>query len=165
MQKVIKDFENYLIDENGEVFSLLSKKFLKHNIKKDGYHEISLYKNGIRITKRVHRLVAETFLPNPNSFSEVNHKDENKNNNNVSNLEWCNARYNTNYGTGNLRRSEAMNSKKIIVKQYDLQGKFLKEYPSLKEAERQTGVSTGGISNVCAGKRQTAGGYIWKKAF
>ena len=163
MQQLIKDFENYLIDEEGQIFSLLSHKFLKHNIKKDGYHEISLYKDGKRTTKKVHRLVAECFLPNPNNYPEINHKDENKDNNTFNNLEWCDGKYNTNYGTGNQRRSSAMDNKKICVKQYDLEGNFIKEYPSMKEAERQTGISTGSISKVCSQQRKSAGGYIWTK--
>ena len=134
MQQSIKDFENYLIDEEGQIFSLLSHKFLKHNIKKDGYHEVSLYKDGKKITKKVHRLVAECFLPNPNNYPEVNHKDENKDNNTLNNLEWCDGKYNTNYGTGNQRRSSAMDNKKVCVKQYDLEGNFIKEYLSMKEA-------------------------------
>ena len=72
-------------------------------------------------------------------------------------------KYNTNYGTGNQRRSSAMDNKKICVKQYDLEGNFIKEYPSMKEAERQTGISTGSISKVCSQQRKSAGGYIWTK--
>lgn len=68
-----------------------------------GYYHIMLCKDGTRITKNVHRLVAETFIPNPNNYSQVNHKDEDKSNNTIDNLEWCDAKYNTNYGTKNKR--------------------------------------------------------------
>lgn len=75
---------------------------------KKHYLCVSLYKNGKSCTKLVHRLVAETFLPNPNCLPQVNHKDENKLNNCISNLEWCTCEYNINYGSGNSRRSETL---------------------------------------------------------
>lgn len=72
------------------------------------YLGVTLYKNGRGRTKTIHRLVAETFIPNPLGLTQVNHKDENKTNNTVGNLEWCTCKYNINYGSGNLRRSNTM---------------------------------------------------------
>lgn len=69
---------------------------------------VTLYKDGKKRTKAIHRLVAETFIPNPFNLTQVNHKDEDKSNNSVSNLEWCTCKYNINYGSGNLRRSATM---------------------------------------------------------
>src|SRR5699024_2872589 len=66
---------------------------------KHGYFHLALHKDGIKKNKLIHRLVAEAFIPNPNNFLEVNHLDENKTNNELTNLEWCDTRYNTNYGT------------------------------------------------------------------
>lgn len=73
-----------------------------------GYLCVTLYKHGERCTKLVHKLVAEAFIPNPLNLTQVNHKDENKINNVVTNLEWCTCKYNINYGSGNLRRSRTM---------------------------------------------------------
>ena len=83
-----------------------------------GYLSVDLYKNGTRKKKRVHRLVAEVFIPNPNNYSEINHKDENKTNNHVENLEWCTSKYNINHGTRTERTSKkvrAINIKTGVV--------------------------------------------------
>lgn len=112
--KDIKGYEGiYQISNYGEVLRLKSfdsrghlrnSKILKQFKTKDGYMQLGLHKNGIETKFLVHRLVAETFLDNPYNLSEVNHKDENKQNNCISNLEWCCHQYNTNYGTTQIRR-------------------------------------------------------------
>lgn len=81
----------------------------------NGYLGVTLYKNGKRCTRSVHRLVAEAFVPNPNNLPQVNHKDENKLNNESVNLEWCTSQYNINYGTANHRRSRTMRFKQREV--------------------------------------------------
>lgn len=73
-----------------------------------GYLIVELRAGGKRKHKRVHRLIAEAFIPNPNGLPEVNHKDENKHNNNVANLEWCDSSYNKQYGSGRASRSAGM---------------------------------------------------------
>ena len=122
---------------------------------------------------KIHRLVAETFIPDKFNFKsmpdedrslidlnslEVNHKDENKLNNNVNNLEWCTHKYNSNYGTRNLRISKSQ-MKKIL--QFDLTGNFIREYDSIKEAKNLNNFSTH-IGCCCKGIRKTANGFIWK---
>ena len=98
--KDIKGYEGlYGVTEDGKVYSYTSKKFLKRTLDIEGYEQVILYKNKHRKTYKVHRLVALAYIPNPNNFPQVNHRDENKTNNNVSNLEWCTAKYNSNYGT------------------------------------------------------------------
>ena len=98
----------YKVSNKGNVRSVARKDSIgrkcggrtrKHFCREGGYPEISLYKDGLRKQKLIHRLVAEAFISNPNDFPEVNHKDENKKNNCVENLEWCTSEYNTNYGT------------------------------------------------------------------
>lgn len=132
----------------------------KHRL---GYLQIRLAKNGVRKTYYLHRLVAEAFIPNPDNLPEVNHKDEDKTNNQVENLEWCNHRYNVCYGTAIKRTSEKnFNGKKTIpVCQYTLEGKLVKIWSSATEAERQTDFNQAHICDCCNGKRKKHKGFIW----
>lgn len=99
MYRQIKGYENlYEIDTNGNVKSLRRNILLKQSII-CGYSCVGLYKNKKQKMFKVHRLVAEAFIANPDNLPEVNHKDENKLNNCVDNLEWCTKKYNSNYGT------------------------------------------------------------------
>lgn len=91
----IKGFENYTISEKGDVFSLITNKQLVQRVGKQGYAYVNLYKDGKKTTKKIHKLVAEAFIKNPNNYSQVNHIDGNKLNNRVNNLEWCSPSYNT----------------------------------------------------------------------
>lgn len=86
--KEIKDVPDYLISENGDIYSNLTKRQLKKSINKFGYNHIRLFKNGIRHNFQIHRLVAATYIENPLNKPQVNHIDGNKSNNHVSNLEW-----------------------------------------------------------------------------
>lgn len=105
------EYEGYLVNEDGDVISMKHKEpillspFLRH-----GYERVTLWENGKKFNVSVHRLVAMAFIdnPDPNTYTEINHKDENKTNNNVNNLEWCSHKYNMNYGTRNLKQSIAM---------------------------------------------------------
>lgn len=132
----------------------------------NGYLCVGLWKDGKSRSKYIHRIVAENFIPNANDLPEVNHKDENKQNNRVDNLEWCDHKYNLNYGSvkeriGNANRNGKFWSREIA--QYK-NGVLIATYPSSAEAERQTGVDASAIRKVCLGKPKfkTAGGYIWK---
>lgn len=149
--KQIKDFPNYYITSKGQVWSNNKKGYLKLKINKYGYAYVILYNNGIPTTKMVHRLVAEAFIPNPNNLPQINHLNENKMDNCIDNLEWCNSSYNANYGTRNLRVSRSV---KCIET-----GKI---YYSVREASKQTGVSATSISKVCHGVRKTAGNFHWE---
>jgi len=100
--KEIKNYEGlYCISNYGRIKSLKHKneKILVLSTNKDGYLKAKLFKNGKSKVVYAHRLVAITFLPNPNNFIIVNHKDENKQNNHINNLEWCTSKYNNNYGS------------------------------------------------------------------
>ena len=122
-----------------------------------GYKQITLSKDNKRSTKKVHRLVAEAFIPNPLKLPEVNHLDENKHNNSVDNLEWCTTRHNVNYGTRTKRCS-------VTVIQYDINDKPIKKWESTKEVERQLNINHAHISKCCKGLQKTAGGFKWKYA-
>lgn len=126
------------------------------------YYKVVLYKNGHYKSKWVHRLVAEAFIPNYNNLKEVNHKDENGLNNSVGNLEWCSHRYNNIYGTKNERASAKLSK---AVRQYDLQGNYIRTFNSAKEACEFLNVSINNrdnISKVCTGIRKSCLNFIWK---
>lgn len=110
---------------------------------------------------KVHRLVASAFIENTNNYPCVNHKDENKANNEVENLEWCSYKYNSNYGTRNKRISENA-GRKII--QYDLTGKEVKRWTSIAKAARHFGVKRTTICGCCSGRQHTSCGYVWRYA-
>lgn len=136
---------------------MFSNKFIKQHIIRN-YYYVSLSKNNIQKSYRVHRLVAKHFIPNPNNFPEVNHKDENKLNNSVDNLEWCTNYYNQNYGTHQQRAARSNGRPVLKVKD----GKILEEYYSAREAARQNGLNQGNLTRVCQGKCKTLGGYEWR---
>ena len=127
---------------------------LKPTHDKDGYLLVSLYKNGVVKTKKIHRLVTETFIPNPNGLPQVNHIDEVKGNNNVENLEWCDSSYNNNYGT----RKGRLNKK---VRAVNIETGEVITFSSVKEAVSK-GYSRSGVSKACRGVYNTGGGNLYR---
>ena len=154
--KNIEGYEGlYQVSNLGKVKR--NNHILKPGIHKKGYTYVNLSKNGKVSTYRVHRLIAETFIDNPENKSEVNHKDENKLNNNVNNLEWVTRKENLNYGTINERRSKTRGTPVKCIET----GKI---YHSAREAARQTGIYASSISRCCNGNYgfKTAGGCHWE---
>lgn len=149
----------YEVSNLGRVRNKKTGRILKPFKNTNGYFRLDLCKNGIRRAAKVHRLVAEAFIPNPQNLPCVNHKDENKINNCLDNLEWCTYEYNNNYGTIKERKSEKM-SKPVL--QLDRNGNFVREWPSARKVEEELGINDGNISSCCSGKLKTAGGYLWK---
>lgn len=129
-----------------------------------GYLQVVLYKDKIKYPLKVHRLVAEAFIPNPEKFPEVNHLDEDKSNNQVSNLEWCTSKHNVNYGTRNSKVSAANTNGKLSKPVEAFQpnsGLLIYKFSSAKEAER-LGFNSAHISSCCRGKRKTHQGLTWR---
>ena len=147
--KDLKGYEGlYAVTSCGKIWSYITKKFLKTYFA-NGYEYTTLKDNH---HVKISRAVAEAYLPNPNNLPEVNHKDEIKSHNYIRNLEWCDSKYNTNYGTRNERLRMAK-SKKIYCKELD------KVFESQKVAAQELGLDQGNISRVCRGKANTTGGY------
>lgn len=170
--KDIPGFEGrYQVSNKGRVKSLNyhnsgKEQVLHTHISKKGYICIGLGQK----THRVHRLVATVFIPNPHNYPQVNHKDEDKTNNSVENLEWCDAKYNNSYGTLLERSSKIRQNRKDLskpVSQYSKNGEYICTYPSVSEAHRITGVNLGNICSCCENREhyKSAGGFIWKYQF
>ena len=185
--KPVKGFEGkYMVSNYGRVKTIgrnvnwtlrdgsiaqvyIASKMLRQQMNYKGYYRITLRRDKKDFNIAVQRIVGITFLSNPNDLPQINHKDENKENNCVSNLEWCTAKYNNNYATKNDRLSETMRkhyvprsfaARKVV--QYDKKGVFISEYPSLKQAERITGIDVSGISKCCRGIYKQFRGFVWQ---
>ena len=132
-------------------------RILAHRIDRKGYKVFSLCKNSRYATASAHRLVATAFIENPNNYPCVNHKDENKLNNHVSNLEWCTYQYNNNYGTARQRA--------IVARYKPCVGVWpdgtKKTFESCTLASRATGIAQGNIWGACNGLWSKAGGVVW----
>lgn len=148
----VKSIERY-VDNNGG-FQHLPERILKIEVNKlrHNYCQVHLSKDGKVTTKKVHRLVAEAFIPNPNSLPQINHKDCNVLNNCVDNLEWCDQQYNNDWSI----------SKKVL--QFDKKGKLLNTYQSTVKAAKAVGADPSNICRCCNGVLKTSKGYVWKYA-
>lgn len=145
----IRGFESYKVNQHGDVINSFGK-LLSQCPNKKGYMRVWLTNDNIKGKQFfVHRLVAETFIPNPYNYPMINHKDENKSNNSVENLEWCDNTYNQRY------------SHALKIKQYDLHGIFIKEWNAISDIERDINVPTTNISKCCKGKIKTINGFIF----
>lgn len=149
--------DQYSVTDSGRVYSHKSRRFLRSSDNGHGYQYIMLCVDGKPFHKYIHRLVAETFVPNPDNLPEVNHKDENRANNSWNNLEWCTSKYNKNYG-GRARKFGISRGKAVhCIETGDV-------FFSVREAARQFDISASSIAACCTGYRntQTAGGYHWE---
>ena len=162
--KPIENFNNYEISNLGNVRNITTGKALKGFDDGWGYLQVRLYKAGKGYTKFIHRLVAENFIPNPENYLCVNHRDEDKVNNAVSNLEWCSHEYNNNYGTRNERIGEAMlgekNHKAKKVKCIETNEIF----NSTADAARKYGLERCAVSNAANPNNtyhKKAAGFTW----
>lgn len=155
----IKSLQRYVCSKNGSK-QLIKEKIRKTSITTAGYEYVVLANKGKNKTLLVHRLVAETFLPNPFNLKCVNHKDENKHNNNVSNLEWCNYEYNNTYKDIHLRRNKDNTTRKVI--QYDLDMNEIKRWDSIIEAANNFNTYSSNIMKCCIGERNHVNGFKWR---
>lgn len=158
----IKGYEGlYSINEVGEVWSYKRKQKLAPQDNGKGYKYVRLMKDGKIKNKYLHRLLAETFIPNPENKPCVSHLDENRSHNEVSNLAWATHEENNNMPLLKERLSESLrNNPKISKKVYCVE--LDRVFPSISEAERELGIATVGISRACRGMQKTAGKFHWE---
>lgn len=157
----------YQISNYGEIKSSYTNKILKPNHENTGYLTVALYKSSKVRRCKIHRIVAETFIANEHKKPVVNHKNGDKTDNRVQNLEWATHKENMQhaFATGlKVGVNHPNNKKSIPVAQYDKNMNFVKLYPSINEAGRN-GFRTEEICKCCKGKKKTTGGYIWRYAY
>ena len=163
----IKSLERDVFNYRGTLINHMEEKILVPVLNNNGYLYVKLCKNGKGKLMLVHRLVAEAFLPNPENKSQVNHKDEVKNNNAVENLEWCTASYNNNYGTRNVRMIQNRRSYKL-GNHPQAKPVFCVELNKIFDcaisAQEELGIDRSCVGKACRGERNTAGGFHWKFA-
>lgn len=155
---VLYDYSGlYEISNHGRIRSLKRQKLLTPAIKKNGYCQVALTKNKKSKNFLVHRLVAFVFLGNENNLPQVNHKDENKQNNHVDNLEWCTEKYNSNYGTRGQRVAQSQLSGNNSVARKVVCVNTGQVFSTARDANKWCGVNTTSVCLCCQGKQKWAG--------
>lgn len=156
----IRSIDRDIVYADGRVRHYNGKTLLP-TINRHGYKVVNIQNK----VYPIHRILASTFIPNPENLPEINHKDEIRHNSVLENIEWCSHKYNNAYGTKGKRHSKKMKGNTSACRsviQETKEGVFIAEYSSLKEAGKQFGKSHSNISLCCSGKQKTAYGYIWK---
>lgn len=136
----------------------LKSKMLKPYVNSHGYLALTLTKNSNEKSVRVHRLVAEAFIKNPNNYDQINHIDGNKTNNKVENLEWCNNQHNVNHAYKNGLTKHYTRS----IKQYDLKGNYIQTFESIAKACEEVNGNRANITKCAKGYINSAYGYKWR---
>jgi hypothetical protein len=158
--KEIANYEGlYAVTSCGRVWSYRKERFLIPRKDRKGYLTVLLCNKGNEKEYKIHRLVATAYIPNCDNLPQVNHKDENKQNNCISNLEWCTNVYNRNYGTRNERAAISISKAKMKPCMCLETGKT---YPSVIEAAKDTNFHKASISKCCRGERKSCAQTHWK---
>lgn len=162
---VFLGYPNYEVSNIGRVKSLKfgKERILKQGKMKNGYLFVVLCENGKRKLFYVHKLVAIAFIPNPQNIPIINHKDENKENNCLNNLEWVSYQYNNTYNNIHKKRGlKTGKTRKKTIQQYTKDMVFVKEFESATTASTELNIPQSNITACCKGRLKTSGGFIWK---
>jgi hypothetical protein len=171
--KTIQDWPNYKVDKQGNVWSCRkqgalhdigdwTKLKLTPNKDRKGYVTVTLCDNGKRKHCGVHRLVATAFIPNPDNLPEINHKNGDKTDNSVGNLEWVTSLQNSQHAHANGYRDHVYVNMQKPVEQLDKHGNVVASYPSINHAAKAFNTRGHVIGRVCRGKRKQALGFRWR---
>ena len=174
--KDIKDYPNYMVSNLGRVKSLSNnfsrkEKILKNGKNNVGYLLVGLCKNGKVKNYLIHRLVAEAFLPNPENKPCIDHINTDRTDNRICNLRWVTSKENINNPLTIDKKSKnahlknkfgAENPLSKPILQFSKDGELIKKWNSITDIKRELGINIGNICSCCNGKRNTAGGYIWR---
>lgn len=156
---------NYLVFRDGRIMSVRYNKFLTPKRNHDGYLRLQIWQGNKNRYVAWHRIVAETFIPNPENKPYINHKNGDKTDNRVENLEWCTQQENIRHSWDNNFRTHEYtrrgNGRCSPVRQMDLDGNVIAEYPTMASAHKATGICTQSIYRA-ANLHCTAGGYKWE---
>lgn len=154
--KEIEGYNNYMISNDGQIYSISRKILIKPLTEDLGYKRVLLQKNSKGAKFYIHRLVAIAYIPNPENYDLVNHKDSNKHNNTVENLEWCSASMNMKHN------AKVKNQGRRVIQYNEETGKEIARYDTIKEASEKTGTEKTSIIHCCAKRNKRAGGFVWR---
>lgn len=164
MRKEIKEFPNYYATKEGKIISKRTGKELSKWIDNVGYYQCLLYKNGKRLHKRIHNLIAQTFLEEAKEKPEVNHIDGNKLNNKIENLEFVSGQYNTlhGYNEGLYKTNKRNIRVRVYLKQGDSKGDYIGEFNSIRSLSEKLKLNRKTVSNIIFNEKTNCTLYIFE---
>lgn len=157
--RTVIECDKYEVNQFGEIRHKKRKQILKPRPNRSGYEYVNFSINGQHKNFAIHRIVANAFIPNPNGYIEVNHKDYNKSNNCVDNLEWITSSNNKNHAYKKIKNRITRGKE---VEQYTKTGEYVKTYDTVSDAAKAMGCCVSAISNCCLGRTKTSMGFQWR---
>lgn len=155
----VKEYSHYEVNQFGEIRHKVRKHILKPRSNKGGYLYVNFKIDGKNTNFAVHRIVANAFIPNPNGYTEINHKDYDRTNNCVDNLEWITSSQNKQHA---YLKEVNKSSRGKAVEQYSKDGNYIQTFESITEAAKVINCCVAAISNCCLGRTKTSQGFRWK---
>ena len=154
----VKEYSNYEVNQFGEIRHKTRRKVLKPRSNNGGYQYVNFKINGKNTNFAVHRIVANAFIPNPKGYTEINHKDYDRTNNCVDNLEWVDSSQNKQHA---YLKDENKSSRGKAVIQRSKDGTYIKTFETISKAAKEMNCSIAAISNCCLGRTKTSQGFLW----